>query len=262
MMGAMARDIDGIVGELTHGRGYVVLEGLFDADTVTEARARILELAAPAAPEVDSRTMFDPSGHVWNLVDKGAVFERMVQEPTILDVFSAILGTEVRLGSFAAKIVEPGADPQMPHCDYPYFDLDKTETFPLGLNASFFMNCQSTIMLEDFTTENGATRVAPGTQVRGRFPIKEEFDPLAVQTTGAAGSAMLMTGLLWHCAGVNRTDAPRVGILGQYLPKFVTPFEDQLGGVGEAVIERASPELRSLLGVDDPYPRVLDPTLA
>ena len=103
----------------------------------------------------------------------------------------------------------------MPHCDYPYWDLNKAKTFPMGLNGSYFMNCQSTIMLEDFTIENGATRVAPGTQVRGRFPTAEEFDPIAIQTTGPAGSAMLMTGLLWHCAGVSRSETPRVGILGQ-----------------------------------------------
>ena len=258
----MPRNIDEIVRELTLGRGFVVLEGLFDLDAVAEARASILELAAAEAPEVDSSTMFDASGHVWNLVDKGTVFERMVQEPTILEVFARILGADVRLGSFAAKIVEPGAEPQLPHCDYPYFDLYKTETFPMGLNASYFMNCKATIMLEDFTAENGATRVAPETQVRGRFPTQEEFDPISMQTTGPAGSAMLMTGLMWHCAGVNRTAAPRVGILGQYLANLVTPFEDQLGGVRAAVIERASPALRSLLGVDDPYPQVLDPALA
>jgi hypothetical protein len=260
--GGMARDIDGIVREMTHGRGYVVLKGLFDDDAVAEARARVLELAATAAPEVDPSTMVDAPGHVWNLVDKGAVFERMVQEPTILGVFSAILGTEVRLGSFAAKIAEPGAKPQTPHCDYPYFDLDKTETFPMGLNGSYFMNCQSTILLEDFTTENGATRVAPRTQVLGRVPTAEEFDPNAVQITGPAGSAILRTGLLWHCAGVNRTDTPRVGILGQYLAKFVTPMEDIVRGLTPELIERAGPTLRALLGVDYPYPQVLDTTRA
>ena len=261
-MGATVRDIEAIVVELTRGRGYVVLEDLFDGGTVAEARACILERAATEAPAVERAAVFDASGHVWNLVDKGAVFERMVQEPTILKVFSRILGAEVRLGSFAAKIVQPGAAPQLPHCDYPYFDLNKAESLPMGLNGSYFMNCQATIMLEDFTLENGATRVAPETQVRGRFPIKDEFDRIAVQTTGPAGSAMLMTGLLWHCAGMNHTDAPRVGILGQYLPKFVTPLEDQRRGVREAVIARASPELRSLLGVDDPYPQVFDPTRA
>ena len=260
----MSRDIDDIVRELTQGRGFVVLEGLFDRGTVAEARERILKLAATEAPTIekdDPLAVFDATDHVWNLVDKGRVFEEIVQEPTILAIFSRILGAEIRLGSFAARIVRPGAEPQMPHCDYPYWDLHKTETFPMGLNGSYFLNCQSTIMLEDFTTENGATLVAPGTQVRALFPTKEEFDPISVQTTGPAGSAMLMTGLLWHSAGVNRTAMPRAGILGQYLPKFVKPMEDQLRSVSEPVIERASPVLRSLLGVDDPYPQVLDPTL-
>ena len=261
----MSHDIDQIVRELTRGQGFVVLEGLFDAETVAESRARILELAATAAPEVDEDepiAQFDAADHVWNLVDKGGVFERMVQEPTILEIFSRILGAEVRLGSFAARIVHRNAEPQMPHCDYPYWDMHKTETFPMGINSSYFMNCQSTIMLDDFTIENGATRVGPGTQVRARFPTPEEFDPISVQTTGPAGSAMLMTGLLWHCAGVSRIDMPRVGILGQYLPMFVKPMEDQRESVSDVVIERASPELRSLLGADDPYPQVLDPTLA
>ena len=39
----MAHDIDEIVGELTRGRGFVVIEGLFDRATVAEARERILK---------------------------------------------------------------------------------------------------------------------------------------------------------------------------------------------------------------------------
>ena len=111
----MAWDTDEIARELTEGRGYVVIEGLFDTDTMAEARARVLELAATEAPDIDANdplAVFDATDHVWNLVDKGAVFERMVQEPTILEVFSRILGAEVRLGSFAARIVRSGTEPQ------------------------------------------------------------------------------------------------------------------------------------------------------
>ena len=35
-------------------------------------------------------------------------------------------------------------------------------------------------------------------------------------------------------------------------------MEDQRRSVDEAVIERASPELRGLLGVDDLYPQIVD----
>jgi ectoine hydroxylase-related dioxygenase (phytanoyl-CoA dioxygenase family) len=253
--------VEAIVEELMHGQGYYVLEDAYDPDTIAKARARIVELTrAQAAAERESSlsTVLGDTDHVWNLVDKGEVFERMVQQPTILAVFSRILGSELKLGSFAARVLTPGAKAQLPHVDYPYWDLYNRETFPRAINAGFFMNCQSTIMLDDFTVENGATMVAPGTQTLGRFPDQPTFDAKMIQTTGKAGSVMLMTGLLWHGSGTNRTDRNRIGILGQYLPKFVKPMEDQLKSVSQAVIDRATPTLRALLGVDYPYPQVLD----
>ena len=254
-------DPDAIVRELTEGRGYVVLEGVFDRETVIEAKGRLIELVALGTAK-RGRTvpahLFRPQDQVYNLIDKGRVFERMAEEPTALAVFSRILGSELMLGSLAARIVSRESDPQPPHLDYPYWDFHKQETFPMGLNGSFFLNCQSTIMIDDFTAENGATLVAPGTQRRARFPTSEEFDPVSVPVTGRAGAVMLMTGLLWHRSGVNRTDSPRVGVLGQYLAKFVKPMEDQVRGVRQEVIERASPTLRALLGIDHPYPQVLD----
>ena len=253
--------VETIVEELMHGQGFYVLEDAYDADTIAEARARVIELTQAAARiqrESALSTVLSEVDHVWNLVDKGEVFERMVQHPTILAVFSRILGNEVKLGSFAARVLPPGGKAQLPHLDYPYWDLYNGDSFPRAINSSFFMNCQSTIMLDDFTVENGATMVAPGTQKLGRWPDQATFDARMVQTTGRAGSVMLMTGLLWHGSGANHTDRNRIGILGQYLPKFVKPMEDQLKSVSQAVIDRATPTLKALLGVDYPYPQVLD----
>ncbi len=249
------RDLEAIVAELTKGRGYVLLEGLIDRATVAEAKARLIELATvEIGPKSLPSVMMQVEDQIYNLIDKGRVFERMAEEPTILAVFSRILGSELKIGSLAARIVHRESDPQPPHLDYPYWDFDKQATFPKGLNGSFFLNCQATIMIDDFTTENGATLVAPGTQRDSRFPTSDEFDPMGESVTGPAGSVMLMTGLLWHRAGENRTETPRIGILGQYLAKFVKPMEDQRRGVRQEVIERASPTLRALLGVDSPYP--------
>lgn len=265
MLQAVAQDdeIEPIVQELMHGKGYYVIEDAFDAATVAEAKARILELTArdPGGKRESAlSTVLSETDHVWNLIDKGAVFERMVQQPKIVEIFSRILGSELKLGSFAARVLPPGGEAQLPHVDYPYWDMYDGHTFPRNIGAGFYMNCQVTIMIDDFTVENGATMVAPGTQTLGSFPDQESFDEKMIQTTGKAGSAMLMTGLLWHGSGHNRTDGNRIGILGQYLPKFVKPMEDQLKSVSQEVIDRATPTLRSLLGVDYPYPQVLDTT--
>ena len=44
----------------------------------------------------------------------------------------------------------------------------------MGLNASFPMNAQVTIVLDPFTEESGATAYAPGTQKSLRYPTVDE----------------------------------------------------------------------------------------
>ena len=66
----------------------------------------------------------------------------MAQKKRIVDVFKIILGKSVSLGSFAARTVNPGDKSQLPHVDYPYFDMHKIEKYPQNINFSFLMNCQ------------------------------------------------------------------------------------------------------------------------
>jgi hypothetical protein len=56
----------------------------------------------------------------------------------------------------------------------------------------------------------------------------------------------------------NHSTADRTGVLVEYLAKFVTPLEDQKRGVRQEVVDRASPMLRQLMGLDYPYPTILD----
>ena len=252
-----------IAAELLKGNGFYVVPNLFSKKDITIARKEIIKIAKnySASSKVKNQSelkVLSVTNHVWNLIDKHEIFRKLVQHELIIDVFSIILGNELKLGSFAARIQQPGDKRQLPHLDYPYWDMYKLKSFPKNINSSFAMNCQSTIMIDDFTLKNGATMVGPGTQLRGYFPKEDEFLPIMKQTTGSAGSVMLMTGLLWHGAGSNKTNKPRVGILGQYLPKFIKPMEDQLASVDMKIIKKCSKKLKNLLGVGYPYPQVLD----
>ena len=250
-----------IAHDLLKGKGFYVIENLFSKRDVKKAKDKLINLAKIKAPQIskkDSLSVISATNHIWNLIDKDEIFRKMVQNELIIKVFSIILGNELKLGSFAARIQQPGDKRQKPHLDYPYWDMYNPKSFPKNINSSFVMNCQSTIMIDDFTLENGATMVGPGTQLRGYFPKEEEFWPIKKQATGKAGSVILTTGLLWHGAGPNNSKKPRIGILGQYLPKFVKPMEDQLASVDMKIIKKCSKKLQNLLGVNYPYPQVLD----
>lgn len=69
-------------------------------------------------------------------------------------------------------------------------------------------------MLDDFSAQNGATRVVPGSH-RILEPLSKPLaqphaqHPREVQVTGAAGSVLVMNGHLWHSGTRNRSHGPR-----------------------------------------------------
>ena len=253
--------------ELLKGKGYLIIPGVFSASEIAEAN-RVVE--ACILREEQKVTHFQGANkakmhlqkRVWNLLNKGDIFVKMVQEPSIMDLVGDFLGDEFCLGSVAANCILPGGPGQEPHVDYPYWDMYKKSSFPVNVNASYPLNCQVTILLNDFTEANGATGVLPYTQKLCRYPDEadtQEYYAKMERMTGKAGDIAVFYGLTWHGAMPNNTtDQTRSAILIQYLPKFIKPMEDQKRGVKQEVIENATPQLKQLLGFDYPYPQILD----
>ena len=256
-----------LLEELLTGRGAIILRQAFDADVVAEARGLIHHYTAE---ESDKETHFlgastdelNLQRRVWNLLDKGKVFEQMVQHPIVMKIVGAFLGDEFIMGSVAANRIMPGGPGQEPHIDYPYWDLYKRSSFPMRINSSFPLNTQATVLLDPFTPESGATAFLPNSQGELLYPDTSDRDRFFAECdrmTGDPGDLVIFNGMCWHCAMPNTsTDQDRTGILIEYLPKFITPLEDQLSGVRQEVVDRATPMLRQLMAMDYPYPKLFD----
>ncbi len=253
-----------LLEELLTGGGAVAIRQAFPPEELAEARRLIVHYSST---EDDKVTHFHGAHEdqvhlqrrVWNLLDKGEVFERMVQHPVVMRIVGAFLGDAFIMGSVAANRLLPGGPGQEPHIDYPYWDLYERESFPRGINSSFPLNAQATILLDDFTPENGATAYWPGSQKVLTYPDDEAaFHANAARQTGTAGDCIVFNGMAWHCAMPNHSAADRTAVLVEYLAKFITPLEDQKRGVRQEVVDRASPMLRQLMGLDYPYPTILD----
>lgn len=256
-----------LLEELLTGRGAIILRQAFDADVVAEARALIHHYTAE---EDDKETHFlgastdelNLQRRVWNLLDKGEVFEQMVQHPVVMKIVGAFLGDEFIMGSVAANRIMPGGPGQEPHIDYPYWDLYKRSSFPMRINSSFPLNTQATVLLDPFTPESGATAFLPYSQGELLYPDTSDRDRFFAECdrmTGDPGDLVIFNGMCWHCAMPNTSaDQDRTGILIEYLPKFITPLEDQLSGVRQEVVDRATPMLRQLMAMDYPYPKLFD----
>jgi ectoine hydroxylase-related dioxygenase (phytanoyl-CoA dioxygenase family) len=257
--------IEQIIDELLAGQGAVVIRQGFTADEIAEARELIMSYSADEERETHfvggSMDKVHLQRRVWNLLNKGEIFETMVQHPTVVAITSAFLGDEFILGSIAANRLLPGGPGQEPHIDYPYWDLYKRSSFPARINSSYPLNLQATILLDPFTPESGATAFLPLSQKELTYPDEADRDAFhanAQRMLGDPGDIVLFNGMCWHCAMPNVSDADRSGVLIEYLPKFITPLEDQRSGVRQEVIDRGTPMLRQLMGFDYPYPKLFD----
>lgn len=257
---------DVIVEELLNGAGVVKITGLFTADQIDEARAIVMTHSERDSEKVThfqgaaaKEGSINLQRRVWNLLAKGEVFSQMAAHPVLMDILRKFLGTEFIMGSIAANRILPGGPGQEPHVDYPYWDFHKPETHPIGLNGSFPMNAQVSVILDPFTAESGATGYLPGSQKELRYPRPEDnfFDSCA-QMTGEPGDVVLFYGVMWHCAMPNTSDHDRSAILIQYLPKWVKPMEDMPAALPQSFIDGASNDIRQLIGLNYPYPEVLD----
>lgn len=259
-------DADAIVHDLLHGDGVVVISGLFTADEIAQARAIVMQHSEHEGEKVthfqgaaEEEGTIALQRRVWNLLAKGDVFSRMAAHPVLMEILRRFLGTGFIMGSIAANRILPGGPGQQPHVDYPYWDFHTPQTHPIGLNASFPMNAQVSVLLDPFTAQSGATAYVAGTQKDLRYPGPEDrFFERCAQMTGEPGDVALFFGAMWHCAMPNTADHDRSAILIQYLPKWVKPMEDMPATLPAAFIDAASPDMRQLLGLDYPYPEVLD----
>ena len=223
-------------------QGFCLLEGLLPAERVAELRGRLVDQAA--AEIVDGTDYVYENGanqRVWTLLNKGEVFVELALDPTVLGLMEELLGPGFLLSNIDANIAGPGGQPMFLHADQSFVP-PPWPRYPLVANAMW--------MLDDFTADNGATRLVPGSHLRGEGPDYGS-QPATVPVTGPAGTAMVFDGRLWHQTGPNTTASERRhGILAYYCRPFMRQQENWFLSIDPAVLERAPARLRQLLGYE------------
>ncbi len=226
--------------------GYVVLEGALTPEQANELRDRSAELiaeerASGRAEEGRGREIYldGKSQRVWNLVNKGRIYEEMIQHPRVLELQEHLLGDNCILSSFTVNLIGPGSPAGRLHFDSP---LPDNPSAPFTANTIF--------VLDDFTSKNGATWMVPGSYKRGCGPEPEKAYDDAIQLGAHKGDIVVFHGATWHGSGANRTERERMILLGFFCRSFIKPQQDQFRLAQPEVVERATPTLKRLLGFD------------
>ncbi|XOV82351.1 MAG: phytanoyl-CoA dioxygenase family protein [bacterium] len=228
---------DEIRRALITGPGFTRLEGLLTTAAATEIRSMLLGQLEDAR-ENEAGVL-----HIPDLILRGAAFEALVTHPRLLAVAHALLGQDAALGAFSGRILMPGCTTGGLHIDYPYWAM------PAGMPVDPPLMMQVIWMMEPFSSTNGGTWVAPGSQRWPERPAADRFAQDAIQITGNAGDALVSHGLLWHQTAQNHASEPRVAVLINYTQLTIKPMVP-MGPFDDGFKQRAAPALRALLGLD------------
>jgi len=113
------------------------------------------------------------------------------------------------------------------------------------------------VCIDDFTADNGATRVWPFSHLTGLNPNSISRSTLAhVSPTvieAKAGDIFVFLGHLWHAIGANKTLQPRWGVFSFYNPWWIKPTWDYRD-CGEYIFKKLSPFQKGLLGFTSQVP--------
>lgn len=225
-----------------------MLEGFMSPELLETVRTRVEELFAEEGDRAGSEFKQEQqTRRLANLVNKGEVFERVIAMPRILECMKHVLGPEFKLSSLNVRSANPRSDWVQPlHADMGAVPDEKG-----------YWVCNSVWMLDDFTHDNGAIRMVPGSHRSGKLPQEALEDPAAphpqeVLLTGPAGTVVIMNAHMWHGATANRTDRHRRAMHAFYCRSDKPQQQYQKQLLSPEVQRRLSPDLRSILALDDP----------
>jgi ectoine hydroxylase-related dioxygenase (phytanoyl-CoA dioxygenase family) len=181
-----------------------------------------------------------------NLCNKGELFRRVVVEPRLLALVELVLGPEFKLSSLNARSANPQNGISQPlHAD-------------MGAIADErgYWVCNSVWMLDDFTSENGALRIVPGSHRWNRLPQDALNDfaaphPDELLVTGKAGTVVVMNAHCWHGGTANRTDRPRTALHAFYSRRDKPQQQYQQKLLSTDVLASLSAIERRVLAIDD-----------
>lgn len=231
--------------------GGVIVHDMLSTQTVTNLRLELdpTSRATAVGPKVNNKNVNyfwgEQTKRFTRLAQRSQTFvDEILVHPILIGIADELLKPHCAsywMNTGQMMIVMPSGAPQYMHRDSDDWPSMCSPDKPI---------CQISCMfaLSDFTAENGATRVAPGSHLWSDFS-RVATDNEITQAVMPAGSGMIYTGKTMHSAGANKTKSePRYGLHMSYLYGWLTPEEAGCLGVTEERAKTFTKQQQQLLG--------------
>lgn len=217
--------------------GYTIVENVLDLSTVAEIRSSV----EPLFVHEGGRNAFEGyrTRRLYSPIDDTDVLDGIVEHPLALGLLDELFEPNYLLSQLQVIDIAPGEAAQGLHPDDNFYPWPRPRP-PLGAATIF--------AIDDFTADNGATVVIPGShRWDDHFPTEEE-QATAIPAVMPAGSMLFFLGTTWHGGGANHTDRSRMCVTAQYCRPWCRPQENFSVSVSKQRVARSSEHIQRLLG--------------
>jgi ectoine hydroxylase-related dioxygenase (phytanoyl-CoA dioxygenase family) len=214
--------------------GYVIWENLLSAEQCREIRAALRPwLGHTGRNSFEGRL----TQRIYSVLSRTRVCDRLVDHPRVLAVLDRLLMPNYLLSALQAINIQPGEVAQLPHHDDGFYPIPRPRE-PLAAATVW--------AIDDFTADNGATVVIPGSHRWGRRPPGP--DDHALPVVMPAGSCVFFVGTLWHGGGANASTGDRLAVTAQYCEPWLRPMEAFSLSISRDIARTVSDDIRRMLG--------------
>ncbi len=219
--------------------GYAIVDDLADANLLEQLEAEsqaYIDASAYGRDEYDGQL----TRRTGALIARSPAARELVMNPVTLGTVKEFLrhATAIQLHTTQIISISPGETQQKLHRDEMAFDF-----FPFP--PDYHVQCNTLWALTDFTIENGATHLCPGTST-----IDDEDAAMAnpVQAEMRRGACLFYDGKILHGGGANTSDEDRRGVNLTYSVGWVRQEENQYLACPAEIARTLNDDLLRLMG--------------
>jgi ectoine hydroxylase-related dioxygenase (phytanoyl-CoA dioxygenase family) len=228
-----------VIKNILETDGCVVIENVLNQDELNKLKKE-LDIQFNQVPNCSGDFYGYETKRISALVKKSEVCREISINEKILSVMDRILLKnchQYQLNLTQGIRIGSGEPQQVIHRD----DL----MFPFPHTGSEWM-INAMWAVDDFTNENGATTLVPGSHIWEPTRLPEEHE--IIQAEMKAGSVLIYYASLLHSGGANKTDKPRTGVVMSYALGWLRQAENHYLSIPLNEIKTYPERLQKLLG--------------
>ncbi len=228
--------------------GYALFESFIAEDLCDKLRSILeYELEHYQVKESSGRSYSDRH-HLHDLVCKHIEIAKLLENDILDKLLAKVLGHAWIMYAFTSSSCPPQSTNfgGRVHVDSPRF----IEGYPTNIGVLW--------AIDDFTSENGGTRVIPASHHSDIVPSKEYFDVNSIQVECKKGSLFVFNARIVHSTGFNCTEQYRHCLTMNACRSYMKQRMDWVRFIPQDIVKNLNDTARRIIGYDTRLPTNMD----